>query len=150
MHIRKLVGAGDRIIGLVMPFIVIGVIANILWRSVFTMGFGSAGLIVGIVLLVVGVPIWLTSVVQVIAVVPKGRLITGGPFALVLHPLYTSVAILVLPGLGLVLDTWLGFALGAILYVASRLFSPAEERELASTFGEEYSTYRRRVILPWL
>jgi protein-S-isoprenylcysteine O-methyltransferase Ste14 len=67
-----------------------------------------------------------------------------------LHPLYASVALLVLPGLGLVLDTWRGPAVGAILYIASRLFAGSEEKILASIFPKEYQAYRDRVLLPWL
>jgi len=57
---------------------------------------------------------------------------------------------LTLPGVGLVLDTWLGPALGVILYVSSRIFSPAEEKLLAKYFPMEYPAYRGRVLLPWL
>jgi hypothetical protein len=41
--------------GFTLPFIVIGVAANIMWPAVFRMGSGRGGLIAGIVLLVVGV-----------------------------------------------------------------------------------------------
>jgi protein-S-isoprenylcysteine O-methyltransferase Ste14 len=150
MRLKILVGAGSRVMGLTLPFIIVGVIANVLWPSVFHMGRGTVGLVAGIVLLVTGVPMWLTSVAQILIFVPKGTLITKGPFALVLHPLYTSVALLVLPGCGLVIDTWLGIALGAILYVSSRIFSRAEEKILAGIFPEEYPAYRAKVLLPWL
>jgi len=150
MGIKALVGAGDRIVGLTLPFAVVGVIANILWPSVFAMRFGRGGIIAGTVLLVVGIPIWLISVVQVLAVAPKGRLITTGPYAVMLHPLYTSVALLVIPGCGLLLDTWLCFALGAVLYIFSRIYSPREEEKLSVAFGKEYAAYREKVFLPWL
>lgn len=150
MKIKVLVGAGDRIVALMLPFAVVGILANLLWPRVFSMGFGSGGLIAGAALLVVGLPLWLVSVAQVLAIVPKGRLITSGPYAVMLHPLYTSVALLVIPGCGLLFDTWVGFAIGAILYAASRIYSPKEERTLAELFGEEYLSYRKRVVLPWL
>ncbi len=150
MRLKMLVGARDRVIGLALPFIVVGLAASI-WRPAwFAMGSGRGGLISGIVLLAVGVPLWITSVVQILVNVPKKRLITTGPSAVLLHPLSTSVALLVLPGLGLLLDTWLGPALGAILYVSSRLFSPREEALLASVFRTEYVAYRKKVLLPWL
>src|SRR5215471_13910252 len=41
------------------------------------------------------------------------------------------------PWLGFLLDTWLGALLGIVLYVASRLLAPAEEAELADRFGAE-------------
>lgn len=136
---------------LTAPFVVIGVAANVLWPWVFrTTWLGSAGVALGVMLLVLGVPMWLTAVVQILANVPKHRLVTTGPFAIVLHPIYTSVALLVLPGLGLVLGSWLGIALGLALYAASRRYAPNEERELAAERPEEYAAYRKRVLLPWL
>jgi protein-S-isoprenylcysteine O-methyltransferase Ste14 len=150
MKLRVLVGAGDRVMGFTVPFIVAGVAADILWPSVFRMGLGATGLVIGLVLLVIGVPFWLTSVAQVLVFVPKRRLITTGPFALMLHPLYTSVALLVFPGIGFVVDTWLGIALGAVLYVSTRIFSRAEEKILAGIFPAEYPAYRAKVLLPWL
>jgi len=150
MKLKVLVGAGDRVMGFTLPFIVAGVAANVLWPPLFRMGLGLTGMVIGLVLLVIGVPLWLTSVAQVLLFVPKRRLITTGPFALVLHPLYTSVALLVFPGIGFVVDTWLGIALGAVLYVSTRIFSRAEEKILAGIFPAEYPAYRAKVFLPWL
>jgi protein-S-isoprenylcysteine O-methyltransferase Ste14 len=150
MQVRELVGAGDRIVLLTLPFVIVGVGANVLWPAAFRLGFGAAGTILGIVAAAIGVLLWLTSVVQILTFVPKGKLITRGPYALLLHPLYTSVALLVIPGVGLLLDTWLGFAVGVVLYGSARLFAPAEERDLAARFPQDYPAYRKRVILPWL
>jgi len=108
MHLKALVGAGHRIAALALPFVVAGVIADLLWPSAFRMGLNRSGRIAGIVLLVMGVPLWLISAVQIITLVPKGKLIRSGPFALVRHPLYTWVALLVIPGCGFLFDSWIG------------------------------------------
>ncbi len=150
MKLRILVGSGGRIMSLVLPFLVAGIVSNILWPHVFRLGFGMAGLIAGVALLLVGVPLWLYSVALILIDVPKKRLITRGPFRIVLHPLYTSVALLVLPGLGILLDTWLGAGVGLVLYISSRIFSPEEERILQKIFPKEYPEYRLKVIIPWL
>ena len=81
---------------------------------------------------------------------PRRELITNGPYAVVKHPLYTGAALLVLPWLGFLLNTWLGAAIGIVLYVASRMFAPAEEAELAQTFGGVWDAYTAEVKLPWL
>lgn len=39
---------------------------------------------------------------------PRRDLITTGPYALVQHPLYTGVALLVLPCVGFLCNSWLG------------------------------------------
>ena len=150
MRLKVLVGEGRRIMTLTLPFAVLGIVVNILRPSWFTLGFGTGGLVAGIVLLAVGVPVWFSSVALVIVRVPQKKLITTGPFAVVLHPLYTSVALLVIPGLGLALDTWVGFAIGTVLYVSSRIFSPGEEAILQKIFAGAYTAYRGKVLLPWL
>jgi protein-S-isoprenylcysteine O-methyltransferase Ste14 len=77
-------------------------------------------------------------------------LITTGPYAVVKHPLYTSVGLLVLPSLGLLLGTWLGALIGVAVYVGSRLFAPAEEAQLRQQFGAAWEAYTRSVKAPWL
>jgi protein-S-isoprenylcysteine O-methyltransferase Ste14 len=150
MKLKVLIGAGDRVMGLTLPFLVVGVAANVIWPAVFRLGFGNGGLIAAIALLVLGVPLWLTSAAQILVYVPKKKLITTGPFALMLHPIYTTVALFVMPGVGLLFDSWSGIAIGAVLYVSTRLFAPAEERLLEKYFPAEYPAYRAKVLLPWL
>jgi protein-S-isoprenylcysteine O-methyltransferase Ste14 len=150
MRIRALVGAGDRVVLAALPFAVAGIVADVVWPGVFRIGSESVCLVVGLVVLAVGIPLWALSVAQILVNVPRGRLVTTGPYALMLHPLYTSVSLLVIPGLSLALDTWVGFAIGAALYASSRAFAGREERQLASEFPAEYPAYRAKVLLPWL
>lgn len=150
MKLKVLMGSGDRILLSTLPFAAAAVILNILRPSWFALGLGVTGLVIGIVLLVVGVPTWLGSVALVLTMVPRKRLITSGPFAVMLHPMYAAVSLLVLPGLGFVLGTWSMIALGGILYILARIFAPAEEKILEKVFPKEYASYRGRVLLPWL
>jgi protein-S-isoprenylcysteine O-methyltransferase Ste14 len=150
MRLRKLIGAGDRIIGGVLPVAAAVIAANAVWPRAFGMHTGLAGLVAGIVLIALGGFPWLWAVAQILVYVPRNRLITTGPFAVVLHPIYTFVALLVIPGVRLVLDTWAGFAIGAALYLSSRIFAPSEEKQLAVSFSAEYPSYRARVLSPWL
>jgi protein-S-isoprenylcysteine O-methyltransferase Ste14 len=148
--LRKLVGSGDKIALLVAPFLVIGLILNVVFPSAFAVG-GPPPLLaaLSIAVLAVGIAMWAWSALLIVVDVPRGRLITGGPYALVKHPLYTSVALLVLPWLGFLLNTWLGALLGIVLYVASRRFAPEEEAALQQAFGAQWDSYRRTVLLPW-
>ena len=81
---------------------------------------------------------------------PRGELITSGPYALVKHPLYTGVALLVLPAIGFLLNTRLGAAIGIIMYRASRRFSPDEEADLANAFGTTWESYCQTVKIAWI
>jgi protein-S-isoprenylcysteine O-methyltransferase Ste14 len=144
-------GSGDRIGLFVLPVVVVGVLLNLANPSVFQVGGPPTWLaVLAIAVLIVGVAIWIWSVLLILANVPSGRLITSGPYAWMTHPLYTAVALLVLPWVGFLLDTWLGAVIGVALYVGSRIFAPAEEAELSRTFGETWRAYRRSVKLHWL
>ena len=72
-----------------------------------------------------------------------------GPYSLVKHPPYTSVALLVLPWMGFLFNTWLGAVIGIVLYIASRRFAAAEETALSKTFGVRWNEYCSRVKIPW-
>lgn len=151
MKLKDLVGSGDRIGLFLLPFLVIGLILNIEYPVQFSVGGPSTALqVISIVFLIPGVAIWLWSVVLILKKVPRKELITTGPFAFVKHPLYTNVALLVLPWIGFLCDTWLGVLIGTVLYIGSRFFSPREEAELSRTFGGAWDEYCRRVKLPWL
>ncbi len=151
MKLKDLVGSGDNIGLLVLPFLVIGLILNIIFPSWFKVGGPSTVLkVISIILIIPGVVIWLWSVVLILIKVPKKELITNGPYSLVKHPLYTGVALLVLPWLGFLLNTWLGVLIGIVLYIGSRLYSPKEEEILSKAFGASWDEYRRKVKIPWL
>ena len=94
--------------------------------------------------------VWLWSAVLILRKVPRGELITSGPFAWVKHPIYTSVALLVIPWAGFLLNTWMGALIGIALYVSSRLFGPEEESRLAESFGPAWDEYCNTVAIPWL
>jgi protein-S-isoprenylcysteine O-methyltransferase Ste14 len=134
-----------------LPFLIVGFILNILFPSAFRVGGPPTVLeVISIILLVPGVTIWIWSVVLILTKVPKKELITYGPYSLVKHPLYTGVALMVLPWLGFLFNTWLVALIGVILYIASRIFSPEEEKTLAKTFGPTWDEYYKKVKIPWL
>lgn len=149
--IKALVGSGERIGLLVVPFLAVGLVLNVARPALFGVGGPSDALrLLSAIVLIPGVVIWIWSVVLIITRVPRGELITSGPFKLVKHPLYTGVGLLVLPWLGFLLNTWLGLLVGVVIYVGSRLFAPAEEEHLAAEFGPAWDTYARSVKVPWL
>lgn len=151
MKLKALVGSGDKIGLFTLPFLLVGVILNMLFPSFFSVGGPPLALtVISLFMLSLGITIWIWSVILIVTKVPQKKLITNGPYSLVKHPLYTSVALLVLPSVGLLLNTWLGGVIGITLYVGSRLFSPEEEAFLSKTFGPAWDAYCKQVKIPWL
>jgi protein-S-isoprenylcysteine O-methyltransferase Ste14 len=151
MKLKALVGSGDKIGLLTLPFLIIGLILNIMFPSLFSVGGPSIVLkVISIIILIPGVIIWIWSVVLILTKIPQKELITNGPYSLVKHPLYTGVALLVLPWIGFLFNTWLGVLIGTIVYIGSRKFSPKEEEILSKTFGATWDEYCNKAKIPWL
>ncbi len=151
MKLKILVGNGKKIGALTLPFLVIGLILNIMNPSLFSVGGPSLVLkLISIIILIPGIINWLWSVVLILTKVPRKELITNGPYALVKHPLYTGVALLVLPWCGFLFNTWLGALIGIIIYIGCRIFAPEEEKILAKIFGAHWEEYAKNVKIPWL
>lgn len=151
MKLKILVGNGRKIGLLALPFVVAGLTLNILYPEWFRVcGPPKALTIASVIVLVPGVINWAWSVYLILTKIPRRELITTGPYALVKHPLYTGVALLVLPWVGFLCNSWLGALIGIVVYLGSRLFSPEEEEILAMIFGDEWEEYCRNVKIPWL
>ncbi len=149
--LKALIGSGDKIGGLVAPFLIIGLALNVWKPAIFSVG-GPPNTLrwLSVMMASIGATAWAWYVVLILVKVPRRELITQGPYAIVKHPLYTGVAFLVLPWLGFLFDTWLGVIVGVALYAGSRLFSPEEEVFLSKTFGVAWDDYRGKVLIPWL
>jgi protein-S-isoprenylcysteine O-methyltransferase Ste14 len=80
------------------------------------------------------------------------ELIRTGPYAIVRHPVYASLFLMML-ATGLLFARWPMLLLGVALYIAgTEIRIHAEEGLLRSRFGAEFEEYRRRVpaYLPFL
>ena len=151
MNRKEIVGSGGKIGRVAVPFLIAGVILNILAPSFFSVGGPSVVVkAVSAVILMVGLTAWMWSGYLIATKVPRKELITNGPFSVVKHPLYTAVALLVLPAVGILFNTWLGVLIGIVVYIGSRLYSPEEEKLLSGTFGMGWDEYCNRVKIPWI
>jgi protein-S-isoprenylcysteine O-methyltransferase Ste14 len=151
MKLRELVGSGNKIFRFVLPFLIVGLILNLLIPSFFSVGGPSTLLTtISIIVLILGVTIWWWSVALIVTKVPRNELITTGPYSLVKHPIYTAVSLLVFPWIGFLLNSWLGVLIGIVVYLGSRRFRPKEEEELSKSFGSAWDEYSRKVKIHWL
>ena len=77
MKLKVLVGSGEKIGLLTLPFLIIGLVLNILYPSLFSVGGPSIVLqVISIIILIPGVIIWLWSVVLIVTKVSRQELIT--------------------------------------------------------------------------
>jgi protein-S-isoprenylcysteine O-methyltransferase Ste14 len=99
----------------------------------------------GYVLLLPGLILWGTAVVQLLTGFPKGHLVTTGAYGVVRNPIYASVTFFILPAVALLTLTWVYLVVSVFLYVGVTLFIGVEEQQLTRAFGKEYEAYLARV-----
>ncbi len=157
---RKRTGAESvaRVRGLFPPLwlaLLIGLIARL------TLGFLKIGVIRGetrelwvwlgvmLVLLGWGLRFWAQQAlgrffIGEVAVQREQHVVTQGPYRWMRHPAYTG-GFLASVGFGLVLSTWLGALVSAVLLLwAYAVRVPREEALMLEQFGEQYRQYAAR------
>ena len=145
-------GAARFIMGPLVPLAGLAVAAMLAWPEItrFPGRPHTSIVALGWLWLGLGVALWATTVRRFLRGFRAGELITDGPFALCRNPLYASVALFVLPGLGLILETWTLLLLVPVAAVLVVRAARREERDLARLFGAEWDAYAARTgrLLP--
>jgi len=73
------------------------------------------------------------------------ELVRSGPYAIVRHPIYTSMLCMLL-GTGLMITPWPLFLAALLIFVAgTEIRVRSEDGLLSARFGEEFARYRRSV-----
>lgn len=145
-HGMNIVGQGGKIILFTLPSL-----AAAIWiQSNYPQAAALPDAIsfikpLGYVLLVPGILLWATAVIQLLTEFPKGKLITSGAYGVVRNPIYSSVTFFILPAVALLTLTWVYFVPAAFLYAGVMIFIGVEEQQLTQAFGKQYQDYLARV-----
>ncbi|MEW6516255.1 MAG: isoprenylcysteine carboxylmethyltransferase family protein [candidate division FCPU426 bacterium] len=105
----------------------------------------------GLLLFAAGFLVFLAAQAALIIGWFKERLLTTGLFRLCRHPMYAAWILIILPGMGLMLHSWLILANVLVVFIAFKFLIRREDRKLEEAFGPEYLAYRARTseLLPW-
>jgi protein-S-isoprenylcysteine O-methyltransferase Ste14 len=99
--------------------------------------------IVAWMLIVIGSLIIIWIVVHVGKRMVVKNLITGGPYGLVRHPMYSAMY-LILIGVGLLLSSYTWFIILIVFIPLWYLVGKAEEWQMTSLYGEKYTEYQKK------
>jgi protein-S-isoprenylcysteine O-methyltransferase Ste14 len=99
----------------------------------------------GYLLLLPGLALWGSAVVQLLMGFSKGKLVTTGAYGVVRNPIYSSVTFFILPAVALMTLSWVYLIVSVFLYISVRIFIGTEEKQLTNAFGRQYEAYLSRV-----
>jgi protein-S-isoprenylcysteine O-methyltransferase Ste14 len=162
---RLLAIIGSVIFLLIAPVTVVGWIPRWISRWQMQQDFGDSTIlrIVGIVLILAGVPVLLDSFARFAIqglgtpapIFPPRHLVVQGLYRYVRNPMYVAL-VMVITGQALLFGNLRLLEYGAIVWLSTHLFVLLyEEPKLRATFGDEYKTFCAHVprwiprLRPW-
>lgn len=99
--------------------------------------------IIAWILIVMGALIIIWIILHVGKRMIAKNLITGGPYRLVRHPMYSAMY-LILIGVGLLLSSYTWFIILIVFIPLWYLVGKAEEWQMISLYGEKYLEYQKK------
>lgn len=101
--------------------------------------------ILGILLLIIGIPIYLTSGLTIHKYFNQNKLATTGIYAFFRHPIYGSWIVFIIPGIVLLINSLIGLTIPIFMYVVFKTLIVQEDIYLEEKFGEEFFKYKKKV-----
>ena len=145
-HGMNIVGQGGKIMLFTLPSLLVAILVHTHFPQISALPESISFIQpVGYLLLALGLILWGTAGIQLLAGFAKGRLVTTGAYGVVRNPIYSSVTFLILPAVALMTLTWVYLVASVFLYAGVKIFIGKEEKQLATVFGKEYVDYQARV-----
>jgi protein-S-isoprenylcysteine O-methyltransferase Ste14 len=138
----NIVGQGGKIILFMLPALIVAIWVHMYLPQIAALP-ESIDIVqpVGYLLLLPGLILWGTAVIQLMTGFSKGKLVTTGAYGVVRNPIYSSVTFFILPAVALMTMTWVYFVVSVFLYVGVMVFIGKEEKQLTRAFGKKYEDY---------
>lgn len=141
-----IIGQGGKIILFMLPSLIAAILIHIFFPQIAALPKGLSFIKpVGYLLLLPGLILWGTAVIQLLTGFSKGELVTTGAYGVVRNPIYSSVTFFILPAVALITLAWVYFVPSIFLYVGVMIFIGVEEQQLRMAFGRDYEDYMVRV-----
>ena len=139
-------GVGPKLVLSMVPFIVGLAIVNIIFYPTFQIPIPPLFLIfLGVALILIGIYIYIKSIIAVKKAYYESILITSGFFAYMRHPVYSSFILFMTPGFVCLFNSWFLFLISVIFYLFFKIYIKPEEAYLMNNFGENYTQYKENV-----
>lgn len=141
-----LLGVGLKFAIISVLFSAIILTVHFLWMSHITFPIPRiVTQVLGVILLIIGIPIYLISGLSIHKYFHDSQLATKGIYGYFRHPIYGSWIVFIIPGAVLLINSLIGLTVPVFMYGVFKILIGKEDRYLEDKFGEEFFEYRNRV-----
>jgi hydroxyacylglutathione hydrolase len=140
-------GVGPRFTFLSVLYLILVLVVHCVWYPLFVIQSIPYAIfvVVGLLLMAIGIPIWVTASKAVDRAFEEGVLATQGVYALCRHPTYGNAIFFTIPGVLMFFRSWLLLTVPPAMYIIFRLLIGEEEDYLRQKFGPAYLEYEKEV-----
>jgi len=144
MNKLNFLGIGPKIAIVLLPWLTVSIFLSVKYKAVFTFCQPSCSSLyyTGVALLVLGIIMYFSTVPLLLKGLKETRLVTTGAYYLCCNPLYAAIILFIIPGVALMINSWLILTTTPAGYIIFKLTIRKEYTEMVSFFGEAYSKYR--------
>lgn len=145
-HEISVYGVGPKMTLTLVPFILLLGILNIIFSPVSQLPINQIWMIpIGIMLIIIGVFIFIKSEILISKAYKTSDLLLTGFYGHMRHPMYGSFILFIIPGIVIIINSWILYLLPFIFYIIFKIFIKQEESYCLKKFGEKYTHYKKNV-----
>lgn len=147
-----LLGVGLKIAVISVIYFIVSSLLTYLYPEFFTIRNVPYPIfvVIGVILLLLGLPMLIISGRAVTAGFKKGELVTTGIYSVVRNPVYAAWILFIAPGILVFSRSWLMLLTPIVAYISFKVFIREEYQYLRKHFGQIYLEYEAGVneLLP--
>lgn len=143
MNKLNFLGAGPRIGLVALPWLAGSIFLSIKFPDTFAFVSEESRIlnIAGLILVITGIVMYFATVPFLLKGIKEGRLVRSGAFRVCRNPLYASIILFMIPGISLMMNSWLVMITSIIAYIAFKILIRSEYAEMEKFFGDDYRRY---------
>jgi len=144
-------GAAPQIASLTFLYLLISFIISSLMKPAFQINSDNRVLTaIGLILIVPGIIMVAVSGRMVLRSFNENTLMRTGLYRVFRNPMYAAYFLFIIPGICLLLNSWLVLTTIPVNYVLFQIFIQKEYIYLREKFGKEYEEYLKTVLIKFL
>ncbi len=144
MNKLNFMGIGPKIGGIVLPWLAVAIFLTLKFKNTFSYFEESNRILyyIGLALLIIGLIFYLLTVPALLKGLKETRLVTTGTFYLCCNPLYSSIILFIIPGISLMMNSWLVLTTSIVGFTLLKILINSEYTEMEAFFGDDFRKYR--------
>jgi protein-S-isoprenylcysteine O-methyltransferase Ste14 len=144
MNKLNFMGIGPIIGGIALPLLAVTIFLTVKYKGSFTYFDDGNNILyfIGLALVIIGAIIYLLTAPFLMKGLKQTKLLTNGTYFLCCNPLYSAIILFIIPGISLMMNSWLVLTASIVAYTLFKIFIKKEYAEMEKFFGDDYRKYR--------